>query len=69
MFDQILFPTDGSDGAAVAFDHVLDLAAHHDATVTILNVVDTAQESVLQIQEETVDVLEQEGKQIGPRDG
>jgi hypothetical protein len=24
MFDQIFFPTDGSDGATVAFDHVLD---------------------------------------------
>jgi nucleotide-binding universal stress UspA family protein len=64
MFNQILFPTDGSDGAAAAFDHVLDLAAHQDATVNILNVVDTTQDSVLEIGEETADALEQEGKQI-----
>jgi nucleotide-binding universal stress UspA family protein len=43
MFEEILFPTDGSDGAAFAFDHVLDLAARHDATVHILNVADTTQ--------------------------
>ncbi|OYR62529.1 hypothetical protein DJ71_23635, partial [Halorubrum sp. E3] len=35
MFDRILFPTDGSDGATAAFDHVLDLAADHDATVHV----------------------------------
>lgn len=64
MLNQILFPTDGSDGAAVTFDHVLDLAAYHEATVTILNVVDTTRDSVLQIQEETVEALKQEGKQI-----
>ncbi|MFC7135371.1 MULTISPECIES: universal stress protein [Salinibaculum] len=64
MFDQILFPTDGSDGAAVAVAHVFDLAAYHDTTVHILNVADTTQESALQIQNETSDVLEQEGKEI-----
>ncbi len=64
IFDQILFPTDGSDGAAVAFDHVLDLATYYDATVTIFNVVDTTQDSVVRIQKEVVEGLEQEGKQL-----
>jgi nucleotide-binding universal stress UspA family protein len=64
MFDQILFPTDGSDGAAVAFDHVLDIAARHDATVTIIHVVDTTQGSVLHIQSDSVDLLEEEGERI-----
>ena len=64
MFDQILFPTDGSDGAAVAVAHVFDVAAYHDATVHILNVADTTQESALQLQDETSDVLEQKGNEI-----
>lgn len=64
MFDQILFPTDGSDGATVAFDHVLDIATTHDATVHILNVVDTTQESVLQLRSDSVDILEEDGEQI-----
>ncbi len=64
MFDQILFPTDGSDGATVAFDHVLDIATTHDATVHILNVVDTTQESVLQLRSDSVDSLEEDGKKI-----
>jgi nucleotide-binding universal stress UspA family protein len=64
MFDTILFPTDGSDGAAVAFDHVLDLATTHDATVHILNVADTTQDGVLNLQSDSVDSLEENGEQI-----
>ncbi|MFC6942509.1 universal stress protein [Salinirubellus sp. GCM10025818] len=64
MFEEILFPTDGSDGAAFAFDHVLDLAARHDATVHILNVADTTQNGLLEIRGDDVDALEQEGDRI-----
>ncbi len=38
MFDQLLFPTDGSEGADAALDHVLDIATTHGATVHILTV-------------------------------
>jgi nucleotide-binding universal stress UspA family protein len=62
MFDRILFPTDGSDGAEAAFGHVLDVAADHDATVHVLNVADTTHDSVTRIGREVVDVLEQEGE-------
>jgi nucleotide-binding universal stress UspA family protein len=64
MYDQILFPTDGSDGADAVLDHVLDIAAAHDATVHILNVADTTQDSVTQIGGEVVDVLERQGEDI-----
>lgn len=64
MYDQVLFPTDGSDGAAVAFEHVLDIATAHDATVHVLNVADTTQHSVVQMRGDVVDVLEREGEQI-----
>ncbi|WP_273838594.1 universal stress protein [Halococcus sp. PRR34] len=64
MFETILLPTDGSNGATAAFDYVLDIAAMHDATVHILNVADTTRDSVIQIQGDVIDVLEQEGEQI-----
>ena len=64
MCDQLLFPTDGSSGASVALNHVLDIATNYDATVHILNIADTTQDSLTQIQGEIIDVLEQEGKEI-----
>ncbi|MGN8216458.1 MULTISPECIES: universal stress protein [Halococcus] len=64
MFETILLPTDGSNGATAAFDHVLDIAAAHDATVHILHVADTTRDSVIQIQGDVIDVLEEEGERI-----
>jgi nucleotide-binding universal stress UspA family protein len=64
VFEEILFPTDGSDGAAFAFEHVLDLAARHDATVHVLNVADTTQNGLLKIRGDDVDALEAEGDRI-----
>jgi len=42
MYRTILVPTDGSDGAAAALDHALDLADRYDATIHALNVVGDA---------------------------
>lgn len=42
MYDRILVPTDGSEGAEPAVDHAIELAAAFDATVHALYVVDTA---------------------------
>ncbi|CCQ37050.1 UspA domain protein [Natronomonas moolapensis 8.8.11] len=64
MFDRILFPTDGSEGADAVFDRVLDVAETHAATVHVLNVADTAHDSVTRIQGEIVDVLEREGETV-----
>jgi len=41
MYDNILIPTDGSEGTELAMDHALDLAETYDATVHALFVVDT----------------------------
>jgi nucleotide-binding universal stress UspA family protein len=41
MYDQILVPTDGSDGTRGAVDHAIDLAATYDATLHTIYVVDT----------------------------
>lgn len=64
MYDQILFPTDGSDTARAAFDYALDVAATHDATVRVLYVADTTRTSATRISGDVVDVLEQEGIDI-----
>lgn len=36
MYDTILFPTDGSEGAAIVLEHAIDLARRHDATIDVL---------------------------------
>jgi len=41
MYDDILLPTDGSDGIAAAATHAAALADRFDATVHVLSVVDT----------------------------
>ncbi|SDJ93047.1 universal stress protein [Natronorubrum texcoconense] len=42
MYDTILVPTDGSDVAANAVHHAIDLAEKYDAAVHALYVVDTS---------------------------
>lgn len=64
MYDQVLFPTDGSETARAAFDYALDVAAAHDATLRVLNVADTTQTSATRISGDVVDVLEREGTEI-----
>ena len=40
MYDDVLVPTDGSDGIDAVLNHAFDLARRHDATVHALYVVD-----------------------------
>lgn len=40
MYDTILYPTDGSEGASAALAHAIDLADSHDATLDVLYVED-----------------------------
>lgn len=63
MFDQILFPTDGSQGTDRVLDHVLDVAAANDATVHVLNVANTTH-SAVRHQEEVVATLLQRAEQV-----
>ncbi|WP_058365840.1 universal stress protein [Haloparvum sedimenti] len=46
MYDEILLPTDGSDGAATAYDHALAVAERFDARVHPLYVVNTTYSDV-----------------------
>ncbi len=40
MYDNILYPTDGSNGASAALEHARELATRYDATLHVLFVVD-----------------------------
>lgn len=42
MYDNILLPTDGSEGMDAVIDHASDLAATHEATLHTLYVANTA---------------------------
>ncbi len=42
MYDNILYPTDGSPGAHAALDNARDLADQYDATVHILHVANSS---------------------------
>lgn len=37
VYDEILFPDDGSEGSAAALEHAVDLARRHDATLDVLH--------------------------------
>lgn len=41
MYDRVVFPTDGSDGAGVATDHAIELARQFDVPLYAVYVVDT----------------------------
>jgi nucleotide-binding universal stress UspA family protein len=41
VYDDILLPTDGSDGTAAAAEHAGELAQQFGATIHVLSVVDT----------------------------
>jgi nucleotide-binding universal stress UspA family protein len=64
VFDQILFPTDGSEGAGVALEHVLDVATHHEATVHVLTVADTTGDGLLDLGGDDVDAREREATRV-----
>ena len=56
MFDEILFPTDGSDGAADGLEFALDVAAARDATLHLLSVANTTRGALeTAAQDETLD--------------
>ena len=64
MYDDVLLPFDGSDGAAEVLHHAAELAHWADATVRVLYVADTNRDSVTVVEGHTVDVLEREGRDI-----
>jgi nucleotide-binding universal stress UspA family protein len=64
MYDGILLPTDGSDGAAAALDEALDLAETCDAPVNVLYVVDTTYLGSGAADAADVESLRESGQQV-----
>ncbi|WP_137285610.1 universal stress protein [Halorussus salinisoli] len=64
MYEDILLPFDGSDGAAEALHHAAEIAHWADATIHILFVADTTRDSVTVVGTQVVDALVQEGEDI-----
>ena len=64
MYDTILFPFDGSEGAAEALYHAGELAHWADATVRVLYVADTTRDSVTVVGGSVVDALMREGESV-----
>ncbi|MFB6206313.1 MAG: universal stress protein [Haloglomus sp.] len=64
MYERILFPTDGSDGADAALEHAVDLACTYDARLYVLYVADTNRDSVTVVEGDVVDALEAEGESV-----
>lgn len=60
MYDQILVPTDGSEGSEIAFEQALDLAKTYSATVHLLYVVEPVAVSSVQLE-----MLEEELRRRG----
>jgi nucleotide-binding universal stress UspA family protein len=64
MYEDILLPFDGSDGAAEALHHAAEVAHWTDATIHVLFVADTARESITVVETQVVDALVREGEDI-----
>jgi nucleotide-binding universal stress UspA family protein len=64
MYENILLPFDGNDGAAEVLHHAAEIAHWTDATIRVLYVADTNRDSVTVVQGQTVDALEQQGQDI-----
>lgn len=63
MYDEILFPTDGSDGADAALTHAMELAETYGATLHVLYVVDTTYLGSSAAEATTFETLQQVGEE------
>jgi nucleotide-binding universal stress UspA family protein len=64
MYENILLPFDGSEGAAEVLHHASELAHWADATIQVLYVADSTRDSVTVVDGQTVDTLVQQGEDL-----
>ncbi len=64
MYEDILLPFDGSDGAGAILHHAAKIAHWATATVHVLFVADTTRDSVTVVEGQTIDALVQRGEEI-----
>ena len=64
MYEEILLPYDGSDGAAEVLHHASEIAHWADASIQLLYVADTNRDSVTVVEGHTVDALVEHGEEV-----
>ncbi|GAA5060683.1 universal stress protein [Haladaptatus pallidirubidus] len=64
MYNDILLPFDGSDGAIDLLHHSSAIAQWADATIHVLFVADTTRDSIVTIEGQVVDALEEQGEDV-----
>lgn len=64
MYDHILYPTDGSEGAEAALDHAIDHALQYDASLHVLYVIEETIPAVEAGAPDVLEALEDRGEQI-----
>ena len=64
MYESILLPYDGSEGADRALDHAGDIAQWADATLQLVYVADTTMDSVTVVGHDVIDALEEHGRTV-----
>jgi len=64
MYEDILFPTDGSDGADEALSHALELVKTHDSTIHVLSVVDSTYLGSAAAEATTIESLQARTEQV-----
>ncbi|WP_267642344.1 universal stress protein [Haloarchaeobius amylolyticus] len=64
MYDDILLPVDESTESTAVIHHAAELAHWADATLRVLNVADTARDSVTVVENDVVDALVREGQDV-----
>ena len=63
-YDDVLFPTDGSESAATAFDHALSLAKTYGARLHVLYVVNTTYADLGATGTTTIGSLRERGERV-----
>lgn len=64
MYDHILYPTDGSEGADAALDHAIDHALQYDASLHVLYVIEETLPAIEAGAPDVLEALEERGEQV-----
>lgn len=64
MYQRILFPTDGSEGAEAALEHAIDHAVTYDATLEVLYIIEETLPVLEAGAPDVLDALEKQGQEV-----
>lgn len=64
MYDRILYPTDGSEGAEAALEHAIDHALQYDASLHVLYVIEETIPAMEAGAPDVLEALEERGEEV-----